>query len=267
MRGIPKRHKTVLFCMGILTAKLQRTVRAVIDKALPIFGAGRHSAPQDSIQRLIDTTTLVSVESTSKREFIHGVEYPISRFQSDRENKIDPSAVDEMWEEKWQSFGSQWTRQLQDYRFLCDAFLLFRLSFEQLRTNKVLSIYATNREEKLRFNNVCGLNLYGVYHHGKKCCDLMKKLKLIKKADQDSCNRFSETRNKLIEHNHDPREMDVQIEPSIWSLIGTDSFMSVAIHNDSEGAFEARVDYYEDYYILEKIIMNAIEILAAPSDR
>jgi hypothetical protein len=54
--------------------------------------------------------------------------------------------------------------------------------------------------------------------------------------------------------------VNLQIDPSIWSLASTDSRLEIHIHKpDAERAFDVYVDYYEDYYQLEKIITEIIK--------
>ena len=121
----------------------------------------------------------------------------------------------------------------------------------------------------LHFNELTGVCLYGMYHHGKKCIDLLKELKLINENHNnwEFLEKFRETRNKLIEHNYNPeiskgkrrKKLNLQIDPQIWSLGSTDSLLEIHIHKPNiERAFDAYVDYYEDYYQLEKIIVDII---------
>lgn len=96
----------------------------------------------------------------------------------------------------------------------------------------------------------------------KKCIDLLKALKLIDENhnDWEFLKKFSETRNKLIEHNYNPYGLNLQIDSSIWSLASTDSRLEIHIHKPNiERAFAVYVDYYEDYYRLEKIITDIIK--------
>jgi len=119
----------------------------------------------------------------------------------------------------------------------------------------------------LHLNELTGVSLYGMYHHGKKCIDLLKALKLIDEnhTNWEFLKKFRETRNKLIEHNYNPeiskgKKLNLQIDPSIWSLASTDSRLEIHIHKpDTERAFDVYVDYYEDYYQLEKIITDIIK--------
>jgi len=204
------------------------------------------------------------VDDNVSRQTIFGDEYFISRFQRDQGQQVNLSDFENNWNNKWKSFGNNWNKERQDYRFLYDSFKFFYFSFKQLRFHKVACINETfeNSLKMLHLNELTGVSLYGMYHHGKKCLDLLKTLHLIdsKHSDWDFVKRFSETRNKLIEHNYNPRDLKLQIDPSIWSLAGTNSLLEIHIHiPNTERAFDAYIDYYEDYYQLEKIITTIIK--------
>lgn len=216
------------------------------------------------MQKLIDLTTIIKVDDNSSGKTIFGDEYYISRFQRDQGQQIDLSTLEENWKNKWKSFGDKWTTERQNYRFLYDSFKLFYYSFEQLRFNKVACINEAfgDKFKMLHFNELTGVSLYGMFHHGKKCIDLLKTLGLIKNnhANWPFCKKFSGTRNKLIEHNFNPFGLSFQIEPSIWSLGSSDSLLEIHIHKpNAERVFDAYVDYYEDYYQLERIITDIIK--------
>ena len=216
------------------------------------------------IQNLIDLTTIVKVDDNTTRKTIFGDEYFVSRFQKDQGQQVNLSDFEDNWNNKWKSFGNNWNEGRQNYRFLYDSFKLFYFSFEQLRFNKVACINEAfgNKLKMLHFNELTGVSLYGMYHHGKKCIDLLKALKLIDENhnDWEFLKKFSETRNKLIEHNYNPYGLNLQIDPSIWSLASTDSRLEIHIHKPNiERAFAVYVDYYEDYYRLEKIITDIIK--------
>jgi len=217
-----------------------------------------------NIKKLIDLTTIVKVDDNVSRQTIFGDEYFVSRFQKDQEQQVNLSDFEDNWNNKWKSFGNNWNKERQNYRFLYDSFRLFYFSFGQLRFNKVACINEAfgNRLKMLHLNELTGVSLYGMYHHGKKCIDLLKALKLIDENhnDWEFLTKFSETRNKLIEHNYNPCGLNLQIDPSIWSLASTDSRLEIHIHKpNTERAFDVYVDYYKDYYQLEKIITDIIK--------
>lgn len=216
------------------------------------------------IQRLIELTTIVKVDNNVSGKTIFGDDFVISRFQKDQGQQIDLNNLAQNWNNKWQSFGNEWNEERQNYRFLYDSFKLFYFSFEQLRFNKVACINEAfgDTSKMLHFNELSGVSLYGMYHHGKKCINLLKILELINEEhpDWNFCEKFSETRNKLIEHNFNPTGFpDFQIDPSIWSLASTNSLMEISIHvKTEERHYDTYIDYYEDYFRLEKIITDII---------
>jgi len=216
------------------------------------------------IKKLIDSTTIVKVDDNVSCQTIFGDEHFVSRFQNDQGQQVNLSDFEDNWNNKWKSFGNNWNEERQNYRFLYDSFKLFYFSFEQLRFNKVVCVNESfgNKSKMLHFNELTGVSLYGMYCHGKKCIDLLKALKLIDENhnDWEFSTKFSETRNKLIEHNHNPYGLNLQIDPSIWSLASTDSCLEIHIHNPgTERVFDVYVDYYEDYYQLKKIITDIIK--------
>jgi len=218
---------------------------------------------ENSIERLIMLTTIIKPDDNLNRESIFGEEY-ISRFQEDQSEQVNLIDLEVFWNNKWKSFSNSWNKERQDYRFLYDSFKLFYFSFEQLRFNKVACIEEALGDEfkMLHFNELTGVSLYGMYHHGKKCVDLLKKLDLIDINCQDGifCKKFSETRNKLIEHNFNPNNLNLQIEPSIWSLSSTNSLMQISIHTETEErAYDVYIDYYNDYFKLEKVIVDIVK--------
>lgn len=216
----------------------------------------------NDVQKLIDLTTIVKVEDNENGKVIYGDEYYVSKFQKGPENQIDLATSVPHWNNKWKSFGNAWSKKRQDYRFLYDSFKLFYYSFEQLRVNKVKAIETVEDNDKLLyFNQLSGVSLYGVYHHGKKSIDLLKKLNLIDSNHQSFLfyEKFRETRNKLIEHNFNPSGLKLLIEPCIWSLTSTTSLIEIRIHDKTENSYTVYIDYYEDYYNLEKIITDIIK--------
>lgn len=123
-----------------------------------------------NIKKLIDLTTIVKVDDNTTRKTIFGDEYFVSRFQKDQEQQVNLSDFVDNWKNKWKSFGNNWNGERQNYRFLYDSFELFYFSFEQLRFNKVACINEAfgNKLKMLHFNELTGVSLYGMYHHGKK---------------------------------------------------------------------------------------------------
>jgi len=216
------------------------------------------------IKKLIDLTTIVKVDDNMLRKTIFGDEYIGSRFQNNPGQQVVLSDLIINWENKWLSLGSVWNKKRQNYRFLFDFFRRYYFSFEQLRINKVSCINEAfgDNAKMVHFNELTGVSLYGMYYHGNKCIKLLEELNLLSKNDHDwaFCKKFSGTRNKLIEHNYDPIGLKLQIEPLILKLMDTSSLLETLVHLPSkERAYEVYFDYYEDYYRLERIIVDIIK--------
>ncbi|MDO8524474.1 MAG: hypothetical protein Q7R99_02500 [bacterium] len=233
----------------------------------------------EDIEKLIELTTIIKVFDNISQSVIHGGENYVDRFnqahshvfQDKQHNQTDLSDLEKHWENKWQSLGDSWSKKIQNYQFLYDSFKLFYVSFQQVKLNKELSITTgDNHKKEIHFNELSGASLYGMYYHGNKCVKLLNQLKLINTNHPKSnfLKKFSETRNTLVEHNYNPtvrnnekrQKLNLQIDPSIWSLVSTGSLMEISIHGTAEKVFDAYIDYYEDYYDLEKIILDIVRL-------
>ncbi|MBU0574103.1 MAG: hypothetical protein KKH83_06490, partial [Candidatus Margulisbacteria bacterium] len=211
-------------------------------------------------------TTIVKIVSSPEDKEIFGDKNYISRYQTNpTEKQIDLSGFIPYWNKKWKSFGSFWNTERQIYRFLFDSVQLFYYSFKQLKINKYKSIRLAFEEsdERTDADKFCEVSFHSVYHHGKKCIDLLRRCRLLNEPQEIFCKKFTETRNKFIEHNFNPLGVKLLLDPVLFDLTATDSLMKISIHrfregNSQERAFDAYVDYYKDYYELEKIISDII---------
>ncbi|NTU99184.1 hypothetical protein HGA64_04245 [Candidatus Falkowbacteria bacterium] len=211
------------------------------------------------LQKLIEITTIVKAEDNTNRVIMFGDDLYFSRFQRGQGDQVQLTNLDNFWINKWKYFGLTWSEDLQNFRFLRTSFIFFHYSFEQLRFNKVNCINEFDNDEKSRyFNKLAGLNLCGMYHHGKKCIDLLEELKIINDPDLIFCKKFRETRNKFIEHNFNPNKFKLTTDPFIWSLGSTDSFLKIGINDKNERSYDVSVDYYQDYYNLEEVLVKII---------
>ena len=82
--------------------------------------------------------------------------------------------------------------------------------------------------------------MFGVYHYGKKCIDILKKLNIS--GSSHFLSKFSETRNKIIEHNFNPKGYPFSIEPIFWILGSTDSWLEVRIHTQKEAEYVGQIE-------------------------
>lgn len=215
----------------------------------------------EDVRRLINLTTIVKVLDYSSRDIIFGSEYAGSHLDRKVARQFDLQIIESNWENLWKSFYTDWNHMRQNYRFFYNSFMHFYYSFQQLHRNKIeCNMAYDDYNEMLHFNRLSGTSLYGMYSHGKKCIDLLKTLQqTAEHPDLNFINKFCETRNKLLEHNHNPRNFDLQLDPAIWSLASTNSFLEIHVHKHGrERAYDLYVDYYDDYFKLEKIISDII---------
>ncbi|MCK5320021.1 hypothetical protein KAJ61_01380 [Candidatus Parcubacteria bacterium] len=223
----------------------------------------------EEIKKLVKITTIVRVDNNTTRKIEFGDEYLVSRYNKNHLNnytklqQINLEELEGYWNKKWDSFGNKWSNERQNYRFFYDIFQLFYYNFYQLKQNKIASIQNCHNHDKMTlYNKFVGVNLYGVYNYDKKCIDLVRELdieKLLNIKDGESIKKFSETRNKLLEHNFNPKGFKLRIDPSIWSLAGTHSFMDIIVHRGIEREYDVQIDYYEDYYKLENILVKIVK--------
>ncbi len=218
---------------------------------------------QDQLDWLAENTTILWVEKFDTKAVVAGSKVEFDRFLFDQGNPVSFSqALEPLWKERFVKFGTRWDVERQKYRLLYDAMKSFFMSFIELRLNKVASIEVReNVQEKLLYGDFAGSHLIQMYVSGKKALDIMNKLKIS--YSTDFSRRFSETRNKLFEHNHNPNHVkDLILEPSVWEVIDTSSQMSVYIHTGYEREYEAFIDYYQDYYDLEQVFVNVVKNLS-----
>lgn len=214
------------------------------------------------IQKLLDETTIVRVEDRHGNIIFENLYKGISRYQRNQGAQLDLTKLERFWKTKWKHLNNQWTQELLYYRLLYASIRHFYYSFAQLRFNKVRNLNAGAANKSFVYlNELTGTSLYGVYQHGKKCIDLLKALNLVQNKNGAYVSRFSETRNKLLEHNQNPYGYtNLWIEPRLFSLVSTSSFLEIQIHkSNKEKDCTVYVDYYEDYYQLETIILDIIK--------
>jgi hypothetical protein len=217
---------------------------------------------QEQLEWLIAHTTVLWVERHDTQKVVAGEKVEIDRFFIDQGDPISFSeTLEPLWRAKFDSFGSEWNDERQKYRLLYDTMRAFFTSFNGLRFNKVASIEARdNIQEKLLQGDLAGSHLMQMYMSGKKALDLMTELQIP--LPIGFVEQFKESRNKLFEHNHNPHARhlpDLILEPSLWEVIATKSQMTIYVHTANEREYEAFIDYYQDYYDLEKVFVEAVQ--------
>ncbi len=222
---------------------------------------------EDQIEALAQDTTVVWVECADHGGVVAGEKKGYDRFFTDQGNPKDfTSDIEPHWQRIFESFGTRWDENRETYRLLYDTMRTFFVSFQGLRINKVASHEVIDsdasseekRKRKIFLADLATSHLIQMYMSGKKAIDLMEKLKIP--HDTYTASKLKETRNKLLEHNHNPRGIlkDLILEPDFWSVMATSSYLPVNIHTSKEKEYIAYFDYYQDYYDLEEIFYNAI---------
>ena len=212
------------------------------------------------LKSLFCETTIRGIYKTFNNQLVAGESERVSCFQTNQGSQVDLKELKEFWQKKFESFGNQWNKTRQLYRLLYTQFVLFYQSFNQLRLNKVRYL----ESEDYQFHEFARTNLSSMYLFGKKMIDIVKfkLLGLNQNVDDNSknfLNKFAHSRNLIFEHNYNPDKYKGLIfEADLWSTASSDSFLRVNIHTNSENEYYALLDYYQDYYDLEKIIVEII---------
>jgi hypothetical protein len=216
-----------------------------------------------TLKKLLCETTIISIYEDKTEKLVCGISNDISRFQKDQGKQADLQSLENYWNNKFHSFNHTWNKERQLYRFLYDQFRFFHRSFMQLRRNKVAYLESKNPQNDYHIHEFSATNLASMYLFGKKMNDLVKELKLhgqLNKSEKNFVDKFSKTRNVLFEHNFNARDYPgILFDPSFWSIAGSDSFMKIDIHTQKESEYYAIIDYYQDYYDLESIMVKIIK--------
>lgn len=222
----------------------------------------------DQLEWLVANTTVKWIECKQHCGVVYGEKIYRDRFQLDQGQQVDfDKVLEPLWQKKFEDMGYMWDRQYQLYRALYTAMRGFWSSFEGFRVEKVSAINSIdNKSDLIHSYRFASSHLFSMYTLGKRAVDL---LSLIEKNDsysydRDFCGIFAETRNKLFEHAEKPNIVkDLFLEPNWWSLIATDSSMPILIHTKVENEYTAYIDYYQDYYDLEKQFVSIVKSFAS----
>lgn len=186
------------------------------------------------------------------------------------------SILDTFWENKWSSFGDQWTHERQLFRFLwyeANAFVKsYQLYKENFASALNLSFETSDELQNRRRQHDLGaeLGIRSTYEYGKQTIKLLRELSqhnqsintiISDPTKADYLDKFVETRNKFLIHYHDPRRFrDLVFDPSFISVMGTGSLFEVDIHiqNQEEKRYSVYINHYADYFKLEEILVEII---------
>lgn len=227
------------------------------------------SSIQDQLEWLFSKTTVKWIECHQHEGVVCGEKLNVDRFLHDQGNPVSfTDRLETHWQSKFNQFGTDWSEERQKYRLLYDTMRSFFASFVGLRINKVASTESSgkNNKEVILYGDLATSHLMQMYMSGKKVVDLFKSLDI--EFDNVLGGKFSETRNKLFEHNHNPNCInDIVLEPDFWSVIATKSLLPIYIHTKTEREYEAFIDYYQDYYDMEKMFVSIVEGFSVSEDR
>ena len=134
--------------------------------------------PGSDIEWLKDNTTIVQIFDNATHKVVFGDDFHVCRYMRDQGTQIDLQKLEDFWRKKFDSFNLKWCDELQSYRMLYTSFRRLYFSFEHMRRNKIAQFneLRNDKEKLLYFNEIAGLNVHGIYFHGKKCIDILKKL-------------------------------------------------------------------------------------------
>lgn len=214
----------------------------------------------DKLKNLLFKTTITSIYKKDTESLVFGVKEPDNYFQLYQKDQAQIDKLEAKWSKKFNSFGVKWDKERQLYRLFYDQLKHFYYSFYQLRINK--TSFSNSRDHKNDLLNIelAGTNLCGMYLFGKKMIDLTeKKLNLTSSNNVDFLHKFSWSRNVLFEHNVNSNHYKTFIlEPDLWSLASSELSLKVNIHTNKECEYYGILNYYQDYFELEKIIVGII---------
>lgn len=218
----------------------------------------------DQLEWLVANTTVKWIECKQHGGVVCGEKIWWDRFQTDQGQQVDfDKELEPVWQKKFKDMGYMWDRQYQLYRALYTAMRGFWSSFEGFRVAKVGAINSTeNISDLIRSNHFASSHLFSMYTLGKRAVDILTEIEKsdVYSYDRDFCRFYSETRNKLFEHAEKPHSLkDLFLEPEWWSLVATDSSMPILVHTKVEHEYTAYIDYYQDYYDLEKQFVAVVK--------
>jgi len=213
----------------------------------------------NQLENLVEKTTIYKV-TDSKYVTIAGGDKS-TRYVTDQGTPVTIEQLEPLWQKVYGRFGNKWNKERQLFRLLYDEIRLFVTSFTYLRVHKVDYLEGNHKNQASfrQFSN----QLAGMYLFGKKATDLILEIDKLSNANAQKTTfsrHFSNTRNLIFEHNYEPNLLDICIaEPSFFEATSSDSNLRVRIHTSNEAEFNAYVDYYEDYYQLEKVLVDWLE--------
>lgn len=179
------------------------------------------------------------------------------------------------WENIWGSFGDSWNHERQLFRYFWEESRCFFQSYSLYRHNhaKFLPTCFSEAVDDLKLRNIFSLNselaIKSMYEYGRQSLILLEKIEGINSKivnpDLAFSSKFKETRNKFLNHYHDPLNYPEFIfDPVLFSIMGTGSCLEIRVHlpKTKEHVYTIFINHLDDYFKLESILWLSIEKLA-----
>jgi len=179
------------------------------------------------------------------------------------------------WEIIWRSFGDYWNHERQLFRYFWEECRCFFQSYNLYRANhsKFLQTCFSEDVDDRELRDILSLNaelaIKSMYEYGRQSLILLKKLETLISTKVNPniafSEKFKETRNKFLNHYHDPASYSEFIfDPVLSSVMGTGSCLEIRVHlpQTKEHIYTVYVNHLDDYFRLEEVLWVSIERLA-----
>lgn len=233
---------------------------------------------EDLLNQLQNDTTVIKITDNLTRAVLFEKQFEMDYYPAKAQFKdlFDFSTLESHWNDKWASFGTQWTHERQVFRFLWYEVRAFAESYKLYKenfTNALNLSFERDSSSLIRINQYhlrAELGIRSMYEYGKQAIDLLRQLSQYNQSIQIVINepqkgifltQFRETRNKFLIHYHNPhRFQDLVFDPNFTSVMGTGSLFEVKVHiqNLEEKRYSIYINHYADYFKLEETLTSVI---------
>lgn len=226
---------------------------------------------KSKLESLFEITTTLKIVDSSQNIIFGSDNYDNNTNPLELKNKtpIDFNGLTSEWETIWKSFGDQWNQERQLFRYFWGECQDFNLSFQLYKQSVeqflplVFDKDQSSKEKMLLLGSKGELAIRSIYEYGKQAIDILEKINntLMSNEEKVFCEKFSGTRNKFLTHYHNASDYpDFIFDPVYWDIMGTGQLLEVKIHlSNKERAYTAYINHYNDYYRLEKILIEVIQ--------
>lgn len=237
---------------------------------------------QNDLKKIYEATTIKWIEKSELHPRFNDEEYYIDenyqeqfpniifgekvncRYDEDQGNPLKFDSLEKNWQEILKTYGNKWNKKRQIIRFMYTSMRAFFTSFQLMRVHKITALNKTGRDQISVQNeeDAAAVCIMQMYTAGKKAIDLIKECDI--KIGEET-KKFAESRNLLFEHNHNPydksnkKRHELLLDPQFFEISNSSSFLSINIHTlERESQYRAFIDYYQDYYDLEKYFSKVV---------